>query len=267
MNTTTTTAAAAAPFDIHGRYLPAGLKAPAYPASRHWFLFEQPEVNYAEIHARTQRHLAGDKALDTSLESFRDRAQAIQARVQADPDLAGLQQGVGVPFLLPAANLADYGTALEEHYIPAVKSAFEATLSPYDFVTHHPASLTGKLSVAPESRHESLLGAARSGDVVGWLYPCLREYSVPAMRESVAGMPGGVLLAGGIDTCAALVGSPQLFMRSGGYPPLLWLGALDGEKDGIGYHFEAYGYNLTFNRRAHLGQAAEYWAGALVVLG
>jgi hypothetical protein len=35
----------------------------------------------------------------------------------------------------------------------------------------------------------------------------------------------------------------------------------------VGYHFEAYGHNLTFNRRPHFGQAAEYWASGLVVLG
>ena len=35
---------------------------------------------------------------------------------------------------------------------------------------------------------------------------------------------------------------------------------------GIGYHFEAYGYNLTFNRRPHLGHAAEYWSSGISVL-
>jgi hypothetical protein len=34
-----------------------------------------------------------------------------------------------------------------------------------------------------------------------------------------------------------------------------------------GYHFEAYGYNLTFNRRVHFDQVAESWASGLVVLG
>lgn len=254
-------------FDTHGRCLPAGLKAPAHPTSRQWFLFQQPEIDYAAIHARTLQYLGQGLALATSASAFEARAQAIQARLQADPTCANLTRGVGVPFLLPADHIDDYGQALEEKYIPAVNAAFKATLPAYEFVPHHPQPLNGKLRIAPESRHARLTEAASQGDVVGWLYPCLREYSLPAMREAVATLPDGLLLAGGMDTCAALVGNPSLFLRLDGYPPLLWLAALDGEKEGIGYHFEAYGYNLTFNRRAHLGQAAEYWAGALVAVG
>jgi hypothetical protein len=254
-------------FDTHGRFLPAGLKAPAHPVSRHWFLFQQPEIDYAAIHARTLQHLGQDPALAISASAFETRAQAIQARLLSDPACASLAQGVGVPFLLPADRIDDYGQALEEKYIPAVNAAFKATLPAYDFVTHHPQPLNGKLRIAPESRHTRLMAAASENDVVGWFYPCLREYSVPAMREAVATLPDSLLLAGGLDACAALVGNPSLFLRLNGYPPLLWLAALDGEKEGIGYHFEAYGYNLTFNRRAHLGQAAEYWAGAVVAIG
>ena len=50
-----------------------------------------------------------------------------------------------------------------------------------------------------------------------------------------------------------------------GYPPLLWLSGLASTAD-EGHYFEAYGYNLTFNRRMHFGQAAEYWDSGLVVL-
>ena len=73
-------------------------------------------------------------------------------------------------------------------------------------------------------------------------------------------------MAGGFDTAAAFVAAPDLLLRGDGYPPLLWLAALDGEQPGIGYHFEAYGHNLTFNRRAHLDQTAEYWWSGITVL-
>ena len=38
------------------------------------------------------------------------------------------------------------------------------------------------------------------------------------------------------------------------------------DKEKIGYHIESYGYNLTFNKRPHLGNVAEYWAHSLIVL-
>lgn len=253
-------------FDSFGRCNPLEVKAAVNRESRRWFRFNQPDTSFSTIHARTLSHLANEGQLITNAEEFEVRAKKLKSGLVSDPQFANLAKGVGVPFLLPAVRIDDYGTALEETYLPAVAEAFETALPNYDFVSHSPGSLSGKLSVARESRHSRLLDRARTGDVIGWLYPCLLEYSLPAMREIIAALPENFLLAGGIDTCAALVGSPDLFLRLDGYPPLLWLAALDGEKEGIGYHFEAYGYDLTFNRRAHLGKVAEYWAGALVVV-
>lgn len=253
-------------FDAFGRCLPDGLKSPVHQQSRRWFLFRQPDIDYAGIHARTAAHLGDGGTLATSATEFAKRADAIRTRLLADPQLAGLTRGIGIPFLLPAAQIDDYGAALENRYIPAVGEAFKAVQPDYDFKSHNPVHLAGQLRIAPASRHARLVEALGQGDVVGWLFPCLLEYSIPATREAIAALPDDCLLAGGIDTCAALVGSPDFFLRRDGYPPLLWLAALDGEKEGIGYHFEAYGYNLTFNRRPHLGQVAEYWAGAVVVL-
>ncbi|MBV5349669.1 hypothetical protein JZU71_00435, partial [bacterium] len=101
--------------------------------------------------------------------------------------------------------------------------------------------------------------------MVGHYFPCLLEYSVPATIEQLQNTPSEILLAGGFDTCAAFIGSPDLLLKSQDYPPLIWLAALEAERKDVGYHFEAYGYNLTFNRRPHFGQVAEYWASGLVV--
>ena len=37
----------------------------------------------------------------------------------------------------------------------------------------------------------------RDADVVGWYFPCLSEFSVPAAIEQMAGLPANLLLAGG----------------------------------------------------------------------
>lgn len=254
-------------FDAFGRCTAPGPVSPVHRETRRRFVFQQPAIDYPAIHARTVAHLCNGHAPATSVSEFETRAKAIHSRLLATPHLANITRGAGIPFLLPSVQIDDYGTALEEKYILAVGAAFKASLPEYDFKSHNPVHLGGLLRIAPESRHAHLVDAARRGDVVGWLYPSLLEYSLPAAREVMATLPENFLLAGGIDTCAALVGSPDLLLRLDGYPPLLWLAALDGEKREIGYHFEAYGYNLTFNRRAHLGQVAEYWASALVVLG
>ena len=85
--------------------------------------------------------------------------------------------------------------------------------------------------------------------VVGYYYPCMMEYSIPAAIECINTLPSQFLLAGGFDTCSAFIGSPNLLLRTNGYPPLLWMTALKTDKEDVGYHIEAYGYNLTFRSK------------------
>jgi len=254
-------------FDQHGRCTPRSIDAPVHSESRRWFLFRQPEIDYEKIYARTVAHLAEGKTPQTSVAEFKTRAEAILSALRADPASSNIVEGVGIPFLIPATAIEDYGQALEEKFIPGVARAFETELPSYQFTSHNTAKLSGNLTISQESRHDQLVDTVGRQDIVGYLFPCLLEYSIPAARQIMNDLPKQFLLAGGIDVCAALVGSPDLFLRFDGYPPLIWLAALNAENENIGYHFEAYGFNLTFNRRPHLGQVAEYWSGALVVLG
>lgn len=252
-------------FDLSGRCRPAGLKAPAFPMSRGYFALRQPVLDYEAIHARFAMAWGADDL--PSVAVFRDRAQAVLTRLGTQDEIRGLLNGVHVPFLIPPSMHPDIGEALTHHYLPALRLAFCAALPEFAFVDHHSAALSGKLGIAAGSRHEKLLSAMAQGAVVGWYFPCLSEYSVPAMIERVSTLPSEFLLAGGYDTCAALIGSPELLLRRDAYPPLLWLAALTTSHAHEGDYFEAYGGNLTFNRRVHFGKAAEYWNAGLVVLG
>lgn len=251
-------------FDAHGRRRVPPLSHSAERENRRYFVCEQPTIDYAAIHGRLQRHLGA--GLGVSAEAFAARAEGILERLREQPQAAAILAGVKVPFMLPRLGAADIGTELELRYLPAVEQAYAASLPDYSCVNHHKGGLAGRLSVLPGSRHERLLSAMAESDVVGYYFPCLPGFSIPAMVEQLQGLPQDFLLAGGFDTAAAFVGSPDLLLRREGYPPLLWLAALQGEKPDIGYHYEAYGYNLNFNRRPHLGKAAEYWSAGLVVL-
>jgi hypothetical protein len=250
-------------FDTHGRCVPAKAESAAHQETRRHFVCPQPEINYHDIYNRIATQLGDGPGQD----EFQARSKAILNRLASNPRTANLLHGAHVPFMLPKATHLDIGQALDQRYLPAVAESFEATLPDYAFVNHHKGGLTGKLSVAPQSRHQHLLDMMSKDDVVGIYLPCLLEYSIPAARRQVEALPQEFLLAGGVDTCAALIGSPNLLFKRDSYPPLLWMAALNAENENVGYHFEAYGYNLTFNRRPHLGQAAEYWANGLVVLG
>lgn len=251
--------------DAHGRVIPHGLQASAHTTSRRYFKIEPcdrpPEVSLE----RLQRYL-GISASWTAA-TFVAQTEQIRNRIRSDAALAPLLNGVHVPFILPKIPKKDTGTLLEEQFLPAVGQAFESTQPGGQFVNHVPHSLAECLSPAPGSRHQRMVEEAHQREVVGIYFPCLTEYSVPAALEAIAAFPDDFLLAGGFDTSAALVAAPDLLIRTRGYPPLLWLSGLTGETPAVGYHFEPYGLNLTFNRRAHLGLAAEYWWSGLTVLG
>lgn len=252
-------------FDEHGRTKPFGLSHPANRISRRYFKLEQPEINYGAIYDRISRHLG--KPATLSCERFEERATGILKELQLNPAISNITRGVHLPFFLPKAAHPDVGEATEQHYVPAVGSAFSEMFPEYRFDNHNKTELRGMLRVHPDSRHDRLIARMRDTDVVGFYFPCLSEYSVPAAFEQMATLPDNLILAGGYDTCAVLTGSPGLLQRREGYPNMLWLAAMQPEREDVGYYFEAYGLNLTFNKRTHFGQVSEYWASALVALG
>lgn len=254
----------AAPFDDFGRCLPTQATSPAHQKSRRYFYCVQPEIDFEAIHTRVSHRF--QSGLNTDAAQFKDRATKLFSKLSEDASTAGLTRGVGVPFLLPKTKRDDVGTQLAQHFLPAVSGAYREKYPDYEFTDHNLVPLAGQLTVAPESRHERLLEAMATSDVVGWYFPALSEYSFKAAREQIQALPEHLWLAGGADTCAALIAAPELLMRLDGYPPLLWLGALDTDQPKIGYHFEAYGYNLTFLRRPHLDHANEYWSHGITVI-
>ena len=261
--------ATAAPlFDPHGRRVVADLSAPAHRTVRRRFICVQPSIDYGRIHSRISRHLDCVGAIAPM--EFRARVERILSKIADDERCAALTNAVAVPFFLPrtlGSASADMGAALEARYLPALERSFTEAFPGRTFVNHHKPSLAGKLSVAPGSRHDRLLAAMDTDVVVGVVFVSLTEFSIPAAIEQMADLPPGILLSGGVDLSAALVGSPDLLLRTDGYPPLIWLAGLQTEPTTAGFYFEAYGYDLTFNRRVHFSMAAEYWACALTVTG
>lgn len=252
-------------FDTYGRCIPSvSMQKPAFAKSRRYFSLQQPVLDYHAIYERLVTYLGIGGVSELV---FQSRVNAILEGLRADPATANIAQGVYVPFMLPKQELADIGSQMEQVYLPAVKAAFERAFPDKSFTNHHKDGLSGKLSIAVDSRHEHLLDVQQQQVQVGVYFPSLMEYSVPAAIERVASLPTKFMLAGGYDTAAALVAAPELLLRSDGYPPVLWLAALDAEKNGVNYLFEAYGYHLTFNRKPHFDQAAESWTSGLVVLG
>lgn len=251
-------------FDASGRCTAEGLTTPVHQKTRKYFDLCQPALDYDAVYQRFVKHLPSDSY--PSAVEFRSRAEAILKKLKSDPKTENILNGIKVPFMLPKLEVTDEGAALDKQFIKALTSAYKEKFPQYDFVDHHTTALEGALQVIETSRHGALLEAMKEGAVVGFFFPCLREFSVPACLESMNNLPAELLLAGGVDTFAALIGNPDLLFNTKIYAPLLWLAGLHS-KEGEGYFLEAYGYNLTFNRRMHFDQASEYANSGLVVLG
>jgi len=250
-------------FDEHGRCDPRGLIKPVHVKSRRYFQIEKPIGSLSDIYERLTEFLPGAYP---SLAEFETRVQSLRQGVEADAATRGALRGVVVPFMLPQCSISDEGSALEEFFLQYVARAFEAHHPGQVFKDHHKQALTGLMRTRSGSRHERLLQRLQDGPIIGlFLASALSEYSVDAALERLAALPANWLLAGGVDTSATLIAQPGLLLRRKGYAPLLWTAGLE-TREGEGHYFEAYGYDITFNRRMHFGACAETSTCGLVVI-
>ena len=250
-------------FDEFGRCIPAGDVGPAHPKSRRYFLCDEPDIDLKAIYDRTVKVLG--PASDVSAEDFANRVGAALSALDSS-DTANMTAGVHVPFLIPAnSNMEDLGSAMLEHYLPALETSYLDAMPESEFAVEVP-NLAGRLNLREGTNHDQLMERLKSESIVGILFPCMTEYSIPAALNQTKLLPENCITAGALDVTAALIGVPRLLIRDEGYPPTLWLTAIEGEQENIGYHFEAYGYNLKLYRRAHLSQPSEYWWQSVTVL-
>ena len=251
-------------FNEFGRLIPRipGPKSRAF--SRRRYIIEQPELKYSEIYERIKNFLGTDQI---SLNEFEEKIDKTINIIKKDNGIKNILNGVVVPFILPKiSNFKDIGIELENTFLPAVKRSFNKYFPNYDFTNHYKSSLAGVLNIEPGSRNEEILNRVQNETLVGLLFPCITDFSHESTISNISFLPKKLILAGGFEVCSSIVGSPNLLYRHSGYPPLLWLSGLSTGKAGVGYHFESYGYNLTFNRRPHLDKVSEYWCSSLVYL-
>jgi hypothetical protein len=255
-------AAVANLFDASGRRIAQESGAPVNKADSRYAL-AQPDIDFHATHARITEHLNGSKTMSAA--EFADRAAALLDTLRGRDDVGALANGVRVPFLLTTGDPGDLGATFETRYLSGLAGAWKARFPKYDF-KNEVTGLAGKISIAPGSRYEQLVAAMADGPVVGWYFPlALSGFSVPAALQHMADLPASMVLAGGFEAAAALVGCPDLIMKTDGYPPQLDLAAWRAPVAGYGYHFAPYGYNLTFNGRYHNNLASDYCASGLTL--
>lgn len=252
-------------FDGSGRRIPPpSIDAPVNPVSTRYSLV-QPAIDYGDIHKRISETMGSDGQVSAT--EFAERAEALLDTLRRNDESAPLVSAVRIPFALAPDRRADLGQALEDVYLPALGRSWKAQFPKADFKNELRGGLAGKVAVAKGSRYARLIEALAEGPVVGYYFPlALSGFSVSAALRQMSDLPEMFVLSGGHEACAALAGSPDVFVQKNSYPPQLDLSAFEAPAAGYGYHFAPYGYNLTFNGRFHNGLASDYCSSGLTVI-
>jgi hypothetical protein len=258
-------------FDDVGRLRPLAGERVYSKQDRGYFDLRQPELNWAAIEARMQRLFTGASAEQLSFSMVRHRLESCRQKVLSGPESAGLFDGVHVPFALPALINSDLGRELEDVFIPAACGSFLADYAKYSASNLCMGTLPGAVKIVPNTRWDRIQQARAQGTVVGWYFPlALKGFAIPDQRTLISRLPEAMILSGPLEIAASLVACPELLMRQDDkYPNLLAMSAIepvDADQAHMFWFFEAYGWNLCFNRRSMIGPVSEYFSGGITLL-
>ncbi|MEK7508818.1 MAG: hypothetical protein AAB568_03115, partial [Patescibacteria group bacterium] len=228
-------------FDRHGRRIPpSDLRSNVVDADRNFKLIqpEWPESleETGKRLIRLQTHLKTGAFI--SVADFHGRALDLCKRIVANPQLANLAKGVGLPFCLEQMEVKDYGETLEK-FLNAFGQAYSTEFPRRSFINYRQGNLKKQAKVVKGARHEEFLAKLSRGSVVGLYFPtALQGYSISAAREQLATLPKEVLLAGGLDIVASLIMYPDVLARDY-QTPCLDCAALSWHSAGYSLYFGA----------------------------
>ncbi|MBS41159.1 MAG: hypothetical protein CMM83_05525 [Rhodospirillales bacterium] len=244
-------------FDSRGRLEPhSTIKTPVHLKSRNYFKF--PDINFDPTSNYKNINLVFDIPLSEN--EFVSETKNLLKECRMDLGVDKKQEILAVPFFTPRLGEGDLGDHLEKKLIPAVSQSYKNLFPEYEFKNEFPHPLSEHFKSISGLGHDRLESAVTLGPVIGVCLFIIREYSVQAARDQVKLLGEGFGLSGAIDLSSVLVSQPDLLFHKDDYPPLLWFSGCETTWEHANFHYEAYGYNLMFNRRVHYDQVAEYWS-------
>ena len=261
-------------FDEHGRRLPFPGMRVFNEISNRYYRLNQPEIRFDAVLRRLRDHAKVGGRI--SAEMFESACRALKESASEHPSIRNLFKGVHVPFICPRAeDERDLGEEFWDYSLSAVQRSFSEAFPHLHFKSSLQGNLplSTNLRVVPESRYDSFLDARRHGDLVGWYFPsALQEFDIASQRCQIATLPlpEALVLSGGFDVAAALIGSPDLLVNKEAYPPVLCLSAFQHTDDRLMLCFKAYGQSLEFWCMTQMltlttTQVSEQWAGGLTL--
>jgi hypothetical protein len=257
----------AALVDLNGRVFPEGSERVYSVLDRRYFCLEKHDKPLPDVYQNYIDIFGTQLLTGLDLDTFVTKIHSIQNSLKLTSSMSNLLSGVSVPFILPKKDqIAKAGGW--DFLIGSVKNSFEKAYPEYEFKNIHGETLN--VEVIAGSRWETLDKKSEQGPVVGLYFPtALSGFAIPDHLNVVNRLDPGFVLSGIPEVACALVGSPGLLMKSDGkYPNLLALTSFKSRSESekhFFWFFEAYGWNLYFNRRSMIGAVSEYYSGGLTL--
>lgn len=251
-------------FDSYGRLIPSGLIQKANASSRRYFKVNGTKPNTAAIYQKTAE--CWGQPEDLSLGQFQDKVAALYMRLARDEQLKDLERCDPIPFILPKGSITNDLKASMSGYVAALSASFSTEFPKNRLTDHSLDEWKEHLVVNPKSRSDTVLAQSKSESVVGLFLPSLSEYSVPAAYEAISKLPDSLALSGFFEIASVLIGTPGYLINAEAYSPLLYATANIADHQAGGFHFAAYGNDMTLNYRAHLNEVSEYWWSGLTII-
>lgn len=263
-------------FDDNGRRVPGKYERVFGSAPSFYYKLNQPATDYESVLVRAKQFNGVPEGVTHS--EFKIRAETLLEKIETNPAYANLLKGVKIPFITRRkVGSADLGEELENSLLPSLKESFNAQFPDAHFkaVLQSNSELPGNISLAQESRYQTLISAVEVGTVVGWYFPqALQEFDTQSQRIQMTTLPGlasaNVCLSGGIDICAAIAGIPDLLISDEFYTPILCMSAYVHRDPRLVLLIKAYGPHMEFWCMTQMlthdtTQVSEQWAGGITV--
>lgn len=253
--------------DKDGRIVPIEKERVYSKVDRKYFSLHQPENSLSTIYDNFVKVFGSEILVDLSENEFIQKFENLVTQLKNSSSLSNLLQGVYVPFILPKKN--SLGETPITNLVKAAGKSFNSKFPQYEFKLISEVNLDSELEIKQNSGWEILDKAWNQGPVVGIYFPtAMSGFALPDFTSVVSRLNGNTSALSGIpEVSSAIIGSPDLLVKQDGkYPNLLALAAFverDPKQKHFFHFFEAYGWNLYFNRRSYLGAVSEYYSGGL----
>lgn len=156
--------------------------------------------------------------LPISLGEFEDRRNKILARIVQDPRTAFMVRAPHVPVILLPKDFKDYGSVLEDHYLPALSRACEGTfpgLRFCDFRQREYKQVVARVDATGQFHLSMLLSAPGVKAVVAEVFFSMQGFGAPAAQAHISHLPDNMILASASDLAVAgIMHTDSLFRHS-----------------------------------------------------